>query len=154
MKNRISNIDDLRSEILRLKLDRFQQEAVIEQDVKEIVDKIKAPFRLLSTVNAWFGKGQGTNDVTQQDQEGHSDWITNALRLGLPVLLNKVIFRNSGFIMKSLITLVSHKATKNVNKDVLAGVIDKGAEWIRNFKSKKSTKKYADYGIPPDSETF
>lgn len=157
MKSRINNIDDLRSEILRLKLERFQHEAVLEQDVKRIVDKFKAPFRLVNKITAFFGKGQGTNDGTSspQEHETHPDWLTNVLRVGLPVILNKLVFRNSGFIMKSLVTILSQKAAKNVNKDSISGLIDKGADFIRNFKNKKALKRlHADYGIPPDSETY
>jgi hypothetical protein len=158
MKSRINNIDDLRSEILRLKLERFQQESVLEDDVKRIVSKIKAPFRLIHKFAAWFGPGKGTDDTAaaaDEQEPNHSDWLTNVMRVGLPVLLNKVVFRNSGFIMKSLVTILSQKAAKNVNKDSISGLIDKGAEWIRNFKNKKAVKRYqADYGIPPDSETY
>ena len=157
MKSRINNIDDLRSEILRLKLERFQQEAVLEDDVKIIVSKIKAPFRFIHKFTAWFGPGKGTDvTVAEHDHEqNHPDWLTNVMRVGLPVLLNKVVFRNSGFIMKSLVTILSQKAAKNVSKDSVAGLIDKGAEWIRSFKNKKPVKRYqADYGIPPDSETY
>ncbi|MDB5121425.1 MAG: hypothetical protein JWN56_2643 [Sphingobacteriales bacterium] len=157
MKSRINNIDDLRSEILRLKLERFQQEAVLEQDVKRIIDKFKAPFRLINKVTAFFGKGKGTDHDghASHENEHHPDWLTNVLRVGLPVVLNKLVFRNSGFIMKSLVTILSQKAAKNVNKDSVSGLIDKGADFIRNFKNKKALKRlHADYGIPPDSETY
>jgi hypothetical protein len=157
MKSRINNIDDLRSEILRLKLERFQQEAVLEQDVKHVLDKIKAPFRMINKFTAFFGKSKETDPAahTNHDHETQPDWLTNLLRVGLPVVLNKLVFKNSGFIIKSLVTILSQKAAKNVNTDSFSGIIDKGAEFIRNFKNKKALNRlHADYGIPPDSETY
>ena len=157
MKSRINNIDDLRSEILRLELERFRQEAVIEQDVKQIIYKFKAPFRFVDKVTAFFGKGLGTDHGAgaAPEHETQPDWLTNLLRVGLPVVLNKLVFRNSGFIMKSLVTILSQKAAKNINKDSISGLIDKGADFIRNFKNKKALSRlHADYGIPPDSETY
>ena len=38
MKSRIENTENLRAEILRLKLLRFHHEAAIEQDIKKITD--------------------------------------------------------------------------------------------------------------------
>lgn len=152
MRNKIQNIDDLRSEILRLKLQRFQQEAILQEDVKHVLDKFRGPALMFNKITAWFGNGKGDNPKTPQDE---NDWVTNTFRLGLPVVLNKLIFPRSGFIVKSLVALLSQKAASNVNKDILTDWIDKGANWIRHFKNNKPPKeKHSDYGIPPDSETY
>ena len=150
MKSKIENINDLRSEILRLKLQRFHHEAVIEQDIEKIKDKFRIPSLLLHKVNAFFGThAQGTDNTS-------SDWVTNALRIGLPVALNKMFFGKSGFIIKSLVALVSQKAATSVNKDILSNWVDTASSWIRGVtKSRRPKSRNAhDYGIPPDSETY
>lgn len=150
MKTKIENIDDLRSEILRLKLQRFHHEALIEQHVHKIKDKFRIPSVLLNKVNTWFGDNARGIDKTS------SDWVTNALRIGLPVALNKLVFGKSGFIIKSLVTLLSQKAATSVNKDSITNWIDTASNWIRGAtRSKRSRSAYPhDYGIPPDSETY
>lgn len=150
MKSKIENIDDLRSEILRLKLQRFQHEAVIENEINEIKNKFRLPSILLHKVNSFFG-----GDDHGVDKTGH-DWVTNALRIGLPVALNKLVFGKSGFIIKSLVALVSQKAATSVNKDTFSSWIDTASGWIRGAgKSTKTKSRHPhDYGIPPDSETY
>jgi hypothetical protein len=150
MKSKIENIDDLRSEILRLKLQRFHHEAVIEHDINKIKDKFRIPSILLHKFNTWFGDQAHGVDKTNHD------WVTNALRIGLPVALNKMVFGKSGFIIKSVVALLSQKAAASVNKDTFTSLIDTASGWIRNVgKSRRDKNKSShDYGIPPDSETY
>jgi hypothetical protein len=150
MKSKIESIDDLRSEILRLKLQRFHHEAVIEREIESIKDKFRIPSLLLHKVNAFFGTHAHGVDKTS------SDWVTNALRVGLPIALNKMFFGKSGFIIKSLVALVSQKAATSVNKDIISGWIDTASGWIRGVTASRRSKSRSshDYGIPPDSETY
>ena len=147
MKSRIDNIDDLRSEILRLKLQSFHHEALIKQDI----EKFKNKFRLPSIIKSWFG---GNN--SKSPDNSHQDWVTNALRVSLPLALNKMVFGKSGFIIKSIVTLLSQKVATSVNKDIVTNWIDKASTFIRGNAQHRPRKKARahDYGIPPDSETY
>ena len=147
MKSRIDNIDDLRSEILRLKLQSFHHEALIKQDIEKFKDK----FRLPSIIKSWFGG----SDAKSPDSS-HHDWVTNALRVSLPLALNKMVFGKSGFIIKSIVTLLSQKVATSVNKDIVTNWIDKASTFIRGKAQHRPGKKAPahDYGIPPDSETY
>lgn len=147
MKSKIENIDDLRSEILRLKLESFHHEALIKQDIEKIKDK----FRLPSIIKGWFG-----GDQSKSPDHINHDWVTNALRVSLPLALNKLVFGKSGFIMKSVVTLLSQKVATSVNKDIVTHWIDKASNFIRGeAKHRKERRSRAhDYGIPPDSETY
>ncbi len=151
MKTKIENIDDLRSEILRLKLQRFEQETILESEIKKITDIFRFPSMILHKISSLFGEPFSEKG---DHIKGEQDWITSTFRIGLPVFLNKFIFPRSGFILKSLVALVSQKAATSVNKDVIANWIDKASEWIKTAKPKKHKKVTADYGIPPDSETY
>ena len=151
MKSKIENTADLRAEILRLNLLRFHLEAGMEQDVQKITNVFRIPSMLLHKVNSWFSTQAGAPDKGQND----SDWVTNAFRIGLPVLLNKMVFGKAGFFVKSIVALVSQKAATNVNKDVISHWIDNAAEWIRGSSKTRNRKRASvDYGIPPDSETY
>lgn len=147
MKAKIENIDNLRSEILRLKLQRYQQEAIIQHDVHEITEKFKAPLKFFSRMGNVFGDHNKAASVNH-------DWVTNILRVGLPVMLNKFMFKGSGFFMKTLVTLASQKAATTVNKDLLTGLAGKVSSWFKSKNGKQKPAIRRDYGIPPDSETF
>ncbi|HQS53108.1 MAG TPA: hypothetical protein PLN99_14540, partial [Daejeonella sp.] len=83
------------------------------------------------------------------------DWVTSIFRIGLPVVMNKFIFPRSGFLLKSVVELLSQNTAKTVNKDVVSDLINKFSEWIKSTKRKKKQEQgMEDYGIPPDSETY
>lgn len=154
MRSKIENIDDLRSEISRLRRERMEY----ENDFHLVTEKIKAKFRIPAMIynkvgdliNSLFGV-----DMNDPSNKEDRDWVTNVFRVGLPVFLNKYFFPKSGLIMKSVVALVSQKAAKNVNKDSITDLIDKVADWIKTPKPKKRKEPVlADYGIPPDSETY
>jgi len=69
--------------------------------------------------------------------------------------MNRFLFPKSGFIVKSVIELISQNAAKTVNKDLMSGLLEKLSEWIKSPTTRnKKEPELADYGIPPDSETY
>ena len=70
-------------------------------------------------------------------------------------MLIRFIFPKSGFIVKSIIELISQTTSKTVNTDLIIEIIDKVSQWIKSTGTRnKKEAEMADYGIPPDSETF
>jgi len=154
MRPRIENIDDLRLELNRLKVQRLDQEIELTKVTARIKARLHFPVLVYNKISDFFIEMFGDNPEDLNKTE-HKDWITNILRVGLPVALNKFLFPRSGFLMKSVVALVSQKAAKNVNKDSITNVIDKVTDWIKSSKPKVRKKPMlADYGIPPDSETY
>jgi hypothetical protein len=72
----------------------------------------------------------------------------------LPLLLNGVFFKKSGFITKTLITFLSQKAAKQVNSDKVSGILDKFTSMFKGNGKPQKVAGVRDYGIPPDSETY
>ena len=154
MRAKIENIDDLRSEISRLRIQRVE----LENDFLQVSEKIKARFRIpvmiYNKVGNFFNSLLGTDDNDPAKKED-TDWVTNVFRVGLPVALNKYFFPKSGLLLKSVVAMLSQKAAKNINKDSIADLIDKVTDWIKTPKPKtRKEPVLADYGIPPDSETY
>lgn len=147
MKAKIESVDQLRSEILRLKLQRYQQEAIIQHDINEIKEKLKAPLKFFNRMGNVF------NDNNKTATASH-DWVTNVLRIGLPIALNKFMFKGSGFFVKTLVTLISQKAATTVNKNKISGLAGQIKSWFKSKNPDRKTALQPDYGIPPDSETF
>ena len=154
MGNKIQNIDDLDAEINRLTKQRLEYENDLQLITDNISAKFNIPVMIFNKISDFFGSlfGNPTDNASKQE---NTDWVTNVFRIGIPVFLNKFIFPRSGFLLKSVVAMVSQTAAKNVNKDTMTEIIDKVANWIKS--SKPRTKKdsvLADYGIPPDSETY
>ena len=146
MKTPIENIDTLRSELLRLKMQQYQLEHGMRQDVKVIKETFKSPLK-------FFGVGK-EKALTGSNEE---DWVTGALRIGLPWAINALMFKQSGLIIKTLVTLFSQKAAGKVNKNTLTNLVEMATDFIKGFKIKPRENRpihHSDYGIPPDSETY
>lgn len=154
MKNKkdIHTIEDLRAEIARLKLLKFEQEAYLGDQFNLLEYKLEAPMRLYDRISSFFPSVKDA--FLPNGKSMGSDWVTNSLRVGLPFLFNKVLFRKAGFIKKGLLLLASQQAAGFLNKDRLAEVIDKITSLIHPSNKAKKKKKETDYGIPPDSETY
>lgn len=150
-KNKINNITELRAEILRLRTFQEEQENYLNDQYRLLEQKVQAPFKFISSLFSWL-PGQSVTSRAVQGKSGE-DWVTRSLRLGLPYLLNKFLFRKSGVVKKLLVTLLSQQAAGALNKDRISGIVSKISELIRP-KSKRKNGTHQDYGIPPDSETY
>lgn len=150
MRAKIRNIDDLRQEVTRLEVIRTEMESELKTETQKITSRLRVPLMLLRKLNDFFG--------VSRDKSGKKvgeDWVSSIFRIGLPVMMNRFLFPKSGFIVKSVIELISQNAAKTVNKDLMSSVLEKLSEWIKSPKTKtKKEPEIADYGIPPDSETY
>jgi len=148
----IRNVDELKAEIARLKLLQKEQESYLSDQFILLKDKVESPIRFFNKITSWFPKL--TNNINSfGSSDLNSDWVTNSLRIGLPFLFNKVLFRKAGFIKKALLLVATQKMAGGLNQDKITKIIDKITDIIRP-KAKKTRKRTKDYGIPPDSETY
>ena len=150
MRIKIQNIDDLREEVVRLEVVRTEIETELKIDVQKITSKIRIPLMLLRKLNNFFA---GSKDKSRT-KDGE-DWVTSIFSIGLPLLLNRFLFPKSGFIVKSIIELISQTTAKTVNTDLIVEIIEKVSQWIKSTGSRnKKEEEMVDYGIPPDSESY
>lgn len=152
----INNLDELRAEIVRLESLKKEQEVYLGDQMGLLQHKIEAPVRFFKRFTSWAPTSSNINrNFKSKSGSEDADWLTNSLRVGLPVIFNRVLFRKAGFIKKTLLLLASQKAASAINQDRVTGFISKLASIIRPSESKKrKKKKHKDYGIPPDSETY
>ena len=147
---KIQNIDDLREEVVRLEVVRTEIETELKVEAQKITSKIRIPLMLLRKLNNFFA---GSKDKSRT-KDGE-DWVTSIFSIGLPLLLNRFLFPKSGFIVKSIIELISQTTAKTVNADLMVQIIEKISRWIKSTGSRnKKEAGMVDYGIPPDSETY
>jgi len=130
----INSASELQAEIARLRVLRQEQGAAIHA-------RFSSPSATFSTVFSLFSRGDSSKgNIFGQDLFGVLS------RILLPLTLNKTIFRNSNFLVKGLVSLLSQKASHFINEDNVTGLWHK---IISLFEKKHS---HADYGIPPESE--
>jgi hypothetical protein len=150
MKN-IKNIADLQIHIRELEFQKAEHEIYLHQKVESLKHSIAAPLNFYKKVMGIISGKPNSNENGILDGDQKPDWVTLLARVGIPFALNKLIFRKSGFIIKTLISLFSQSAITSVNKHNLASWVDKISGFIKSNTKKKTV---LDYGIPPDSETY
>jgi len=136
----IRNIVDLRAEIARLKDSERQQSVAIS-------NRFNSLSSLLSTIGSLFPK---PNPATGSKGFFEQDIVSLLSRIILPFTLNKTIFRNSNFLVKALVGVISQKASKFINEDTVALVWDK----VKSLFNKKEEETPEHRGIPALSETY
>ena len=151
-ESKIKNLSDLRLEIARLKTLTREQERYLGDQYQLLSEKVAAPARFIKSLATWAPGVNFTKGLFEKGKKDE-DWLSRALRIGLPVVLNRFFLRKAGFIKRALVTLLSQQAAGALNKDTVAGLISKVAEFIRPSASRNKRARQKDYGIPPDSET-
>src|SRR5690606_6558684 len=127
---------------------KYEQESYIGDQFELLEGKIEAPFKFFDRITSPFS-GLKDNNKAFSDTGFHADWVTNSLKVGLPFVFNKILFRKAGIIKKGLLLLASQQAAGLLNKDRIADFVEKVSSWVKPSKKKSKNKKAADYGIPP-----
>jgi len=142
MDVQVRNINDLRSEIERLRGMEREQSIAIGQ-------RFSSPSAIFSTIFSLFSSHSGaTGEKTSIFDQ---DIVALLSRFILPFTLNKTLFRNSNFLVKTLVGLVSQKASHFITEDTVTGIWDK----IKNLFNRKSDEETPEHkGVPSFSESY
>jgi hypothetical protein len=145
MKNRnIRSLEELHAEVNRLKTECIIKEDQLLIDTKSFI-KTFSPMSLVKR----FVNPQGLFKLDEK-----TNISGNIMSLILPFIVNKTVFRGSGLITKAISALVSRKVGKSLDAEHLTELYAKVKSWFSKKETKEKTVEFADYGIPPDSETY
>lgn len=172
MKVNINNTEELKIELVRLSRLKKEQESYLGDQYKLLKNKVETPSRVInavasnmpgvSLIKGLFSSVTASKS-TEHNSHEKSDWLNKATRIGLPLLLNRTLLKNSGWLKKSLVLLASEGAVGQINQDKISSFVGKITDYIRPKKSKKKHKKIKgleeeqdtqNFGIPPESETY
>jgi len=134
----IKNAWDLKEEIVRLRELEKVQGAAIKQH-------FNSPAALFSTVYSLFPKGNHTGE--NKTNIFNQDFVSIISRFLIPLTLNKTLFKNSGFLVKALVGLVSQKASGYVNEEAVGSIWDKAKHLISSFSKKGQVEKRYPYSM-------
>lgn len=146
MKTKISNIDELKWEIARLTELKREQEAYLNSQYTLLKKKVDTPVRVLSTLSSSIpgvGLMKGIFSAASKNNNigSGNSWVRNIVRVGLPLVLNRTFLKNSTWLKKSLVMLLSDTAAKQVTEENVTGVISKLASFIRPKEGKEKRRK-------------
>ena len=156
MKVNINNSEELKNELVRLSRLRKEQEVYLGDQYKLLKNKVQTPTRILGAVASSVpgvglvkGLFSSVKVAKRKDvsSDSKSDWLTKITQLALPLVLNKTLLKNSGWLKKSLVLLASEGAVGQINKNNVNSLIGKITDYIRPKKTKKKHKV-----IPPLEE--
>lgn len=133
---KITNIDELRAEILRLKQQQKQQEI----DLKERIDSLANKFRPVMAVLDFFGiVDEGEKQESSRISLGKIA-LKKSLEYGLPFMMNRIFFRNNVKAgISSVLGIVLGESAKNYLNNDPSKVVDPVVHVIRTILD--STKK-------------
>lgn len=142
--NNIQTLADLQLEIKQLKFDYLGKEVLLKLDSKKYIQQFSI-FNIIKKFTA-------PNGLFKLDEQTHLS--SKIMSIVLPFILNKTLFRSSGFITKAVAALVSGKVGKSLDAESISGIFTSIKSLFSGKKKPKEKLKYVDYGIPPDSETY
>lgn len=143
-KYNITNMDSLNERLFSLKVDYQLQETMLKSDAKVYIKQF-TPGNLIK-------KYATPSSFLKVDDKLNIS--SKLMSLVLPVIMNSTLFRGSGFITKTLVGLATSKMGKSLDAEHLSGIFNSVTGLFKSKKSKVKSPAFADYGIPPDSETY
>lgn len=139
----IRTLEDLQAKKLELKVEYTLKENLLKSDVKVYLKQF--------TLSALIKKYATPSNLFKVDDK--LNLSGTAMSLLLPMFMNKTVFRGAGFLTKAAVGLVSGKVGKSLDAEHISAIFNSVKGWFGKRKDKKD-KKFIDYGIPPDSETY
>jgi hypothetical protein len=140
----INNLHDLNIRLTSLRVDYKIQETMLKDDAKTYVKQF-TPGNLLKkyATPSTFMKADDKLNISSK-----------LMSLLLPALMNSTVFRGSGFITKTLVGLATSKFGKTLDAEHLSGIFNTVKGLFKKKPKGVKSPAFADYGIPPDSETY
>ena len=179
MSVNITNVRELTAEIARLKAEKKEQEVFLQEQYELFCHKIETPVRVAKMLSSKIPgvaaiRGLASGISGSSKLKGKGDWLTRGLQLGLPLVPNRTLLKNAGWLKKGLVLLASETAASQVNQNRVSAIVDRITSFIKPKKKKQKLAKESSpdakyhppmitaeesvqdniYGIPKDSEAF
>lgn len=131
-ENKINNIDELRLEIVRLKLLAKSQEDYLGNQYALLNAKVAAPIRFINKAMSWIPGVDVARELFGNDKNGaKKDWVSRIFSAGSTAVLNRLFLRRAGLFKRILLSTITQQAAGLVNKDRVVSFIKSMADYIR-----------------------
>jgi len=139
----IRNLADLQATKIELKVEYTLKQTMLKADAKNFINQF--------TLGSLIKKYATPSNLFKADDK--LNLSGTAMSFLLPLILNKTLFSGAGFLTKAAVGLVSGKVGKSLDAEHISAIFNSVKGFFSKKKEKKD-KKFIDYGIPPDSETY
>lgn len=144
-KYKITNLEELRVARQGLKIEYTVKQSMLKADVGQYLKQFTPSYLLKKYLSP--------GNISKADDKFNLSGMV--MSFVLPTFMNKTIFRKAGFLTKTAVGLIGNKLGKSLDIEHLSGLFNTVKAWFDKPKPiKKKEKKFVDYGIPPDSETY
>jgi hypothetical protein len=126
----ICNLADLRAEKKKLRWEIAVREAELETELKQLQSMVNTPLR-------WF---RSIKNLFSQNESAQSDIVSTLAQLGLPILLNSVIFKKSSMVLKGLVAIISQQVARGLTAKNVASWMDILMDWVKKIEKSVSKK--------------
>jgi len=126
----ICTLAELRAEKKKLRWEIAVREAKLETELKQLQSMINTPLR-------WF---RSIKNLFSQNESGQSDIVSTLAQLGLPILLNSVIFKKSSMVLKGLVAIISQQVARGLTAKNVASWMDTLMDWVKKIEKSVSKK--------------
>lgn len=156
MKAKINSFEDLQMEIVRLMQVKEEQEKFLENQFVLLKRKVQTPVRIFNSISSAIpGANLSTGllkNLSAKNPDGTSvDLITRIARLGVPLLLNSTVLKNTSWLKKGLVLLASETAAGQLNKEKVTNAINKLVKMIRPKKKKNNKVEVTEMDVFEDA---
>ncbi|MDN5288598.1 MAG: hypothetical protein JWR38_4872 [Mucilaginibacter sp.] len=143
MDFQIKNINDLQEEISRIRV-------IEDRQATALAARFSSPSAIFSSFISLINSGV-KDDGEKHPSIFNQDFLGLLSRIVLPVTLNKTLFKKSNFLVKTLVGLVSQKASNYISGDAVHGIWDKVKSAVHEVLTKKKpdTSNKTTPRIPP-----
>jgi hypothetical protein len=131
----ICNLAELRAEKKKLRWEIAVREAELESELKQLQSMVNIPLR-------WF---RSIKNLFSQNESGQSDIVSTLAQLGLPILLNSVIFKKSSMVLKGLVAIISQQVARGLTAKNVASWMDTLMDWVK--KTEKPVGKKVEKAV-------
>ena len=131
----ICTLAELRAEKKKLRWEIAVREANFEEQLSHIKAMVETPIRWVRSIRNLFS----------QNESGKSDIVSTLAQLGLPILLNSVIFKKSSMVLKGLVAIVSQQVARGLTAKNVASWLETLMDWVKKTE-KSGTKKVEEPG--------
>jgi hypothetical protein len=138
MDFQIKSIDDLRDEISRIRVVESQQGTALAA-------RFNSPSAIFSSIMSLLNSGN-RNNSDKHPGIFNQDFLGLLSRVVLPITLNRTLFKKSNFLVKTIVGLVSQKASNYISEDAVSGI------WgtVKGAFEKFTKKKVKDEAYKPE----
>lgn len=124
----LRNLAELQAEIALLKTELQIRETDLKEHVNQYVSLVETPLKWLAYLK----------NVFADSNKNKTDLLSSIAQFGIPILLNSVLFKKSGLLVKGLIAFVGQQLAKGITVAHVSSWMEQLSAWFKKMDVERS----------------